>query len=157
MKRCSDSLRDGDSIPAQFALARVDFFHWVLVDLPPTVVSVAVGEYSDQLVPKGKPGPETRHGARHGIDDYTAWFAQDHDIAGEYLGYDGPCPPWNDALIHRDQFAVHALDVGRLPIEGRVTGAQALAAMQGHVLVRASVTGSDTLNPRLAGSVPPAA
>jgi Raf kinase inhibitor-like YbhB/YbcL family protein len=139
------------------SLARVDFFHWVLVDLPPTVVSIAAGEYSDQVVPKGKPGPETRHGARHGLNDYTAWFAQDHDMAGEYFGYDGPCPPWNDALIHRYQFAVHALDVERLPIEGRFTGAQARAAMQGHVLARATVTGSYTLNPRLVGPVPPAA
>jgi Raf kinase inhibitor-like YbhB/YbcL family protein len=139
------------------SLARVDFFHWVLVDLPPSVVSIAAGEFSDQVVPKGKPGPETRHGARHGLNDYTAWFAQDHDMAGEYFGYDGPCPPWNDALIHRYQFAVHALDVERLPLEGRFTGAQALAAMQGHVLARATVTGSYTLNPRLAGPVPPAA
>jgi Raf kinase inhibitor-like YbhB/YbcL family protein len=139
------------------SLARVDFFHWVLVDLPPSVVSIAAGEFSDQVVPKGKPGPETRHGARHGLNDYTAWFAQDHDMAGEYFGYDGPCPPWNDALIHRYQFAVHALDVERLPLEGRFTGAPALAAMQGHVLARATVTGSYTLNPRLAGPGPPAA
>lgn len=139
------------------SLARVDFFHWVLVDLPPTVVSIAAGEFSDEVVPKGKPGPETRHGSRHGLNDYTAWFAQAHDMAGEYFGDDGPCPPWNDALIHRYQFAVHALELERLPIEGHFTGAQALAAMQGHVLARATVTGSYTLNPRLAGSVPPAA
>ncbi|HMS80988.1 MAG TPA: YbhB/YbcL family Raf kinase inhibitor-like protein, partial [Burkholderiaceae bacterium] len=74
-----------------------------------------------------------------------------------YYGYDGPCPPWNDALIHRYQFALHALDVERLPLEGRFTGAQALAAMHGHVLARATVTCSYTLNPRLAGPVPPAA
>jgi Raf kinase inhibitor-like YbhB/YbcL family protein len=140
-------------VPA--SLARVDFFHWVLVDLPPAVVSIAAGEYADHVVPKGKSGPEAKHGARHGLNDYTAWFAQDHDMAGEYYGYDGPCPPWNDALIHRYQFAVHALDLERLPLEGRFTGAQALAAMQGHVLARATLIGRYTLNPRLAGSPAP--
>lgn len=134
------------------SLPRVDFHHWVLVDLPPSVVSIAAGEYSDSVVPKGKGGPETKHHARHGLNDYTAWFASDHDMAGDYFGYDGPCPPWNDALIHHYQFAVYALDVERLPIEGRFNGVQALAAMQGHVLGRATMSGSYTLNARLAGS-----
>jgi Raf kinase inhibitor-like YbhB/YbcL family protein len=134
------------------SLPRVDFHHWVLIDLPPSVVSIAAGEFSDSVVPKGKGGPETKYEARHGLNDYTAWFASDHDMAGDYFGYDGPCPPWNDALIHRYQIAVHALDIERLPIAGRFNGAQALAAMQGHVLGRATITGSYTLNPRLAGT-----
>jgi Raf kinase inhibitor-like YbhB/YbcL family protein len=136
-------------------LARVDFFHWVLVDLPPSLASIAAGEFSSQVVPKGKSGPQAPHGARHGLNDYTAWFASDHDMSGDYYGYDGPCPPWNDALIHRYQFALYALDVERLAVDGRFTGAQALAAMQGHVLARATVSGTCSLNPRLVG--PPAA
>ena len=140
-------------VPA--SLVRADFFHWVLLDLPPSLASIAAGEFSNQVVPKGKDGPETHHGARHGLNDYTAWFASDHDMAGDYYGYDGPCPPWNDALIHRYQFAVYALDIERLPVEGRFTGTQALAAMQGHVLARATVSGTYSLNPRLVG--PPAA
>lgn len=132
-------------------LARVDFFHWVLVDLPPSLASIAAGAFSSQVVPKGKSGPEAPHGARHGLNDYTAWFASDHDMAGDYYGYDGPCPPWNDALIHRYQFALYALGVERLPVDGRFTGAQALAAMQGHVLARSTVSGTYSLNPRLAG------
>lgn len=160
---CHDS--DAPSVPDDVnhpdrevpeSLARVDFHHWVLVDLPASLGSIAAGEYSDQVVPKGKSGPEARHGARHGLNDYTAWFAQDHDMAGDYYGYDGPCPPWNDARVHRYQFTVYALSVERLPIEGRFNGAQALAAMQGHVLARASISGSYTLNARLAGA-PPAA
>ena len=135
-------------VPA--SLARVDFHHWVLIDLPPGLGSIAAGEFSDEVVPKGKPGPETKQGARHGLNDYTAWFAQDHDMAGEYYGYDGPCPPWNDALIHRYQFTLHALDLDRLPIEGRFGAAQVLAAMQGHVLARAAISGRYSLNPRLA-------
>jgi Raf kinase inhibitor-like YbhB/YbcL family protein len=131
------------------ALPRVDFHHWVLIDLPASVVSIAAGEYSDGVTPKGKAGPETRNDARHGINDFTQWFASDHDMAGDYFGYDGPCPPWNDSIIHHYRFTVYALDVEALPVEGRFTGPQALAAMQGHVLAQASLTGTYTLNPRL--------
>ena len=52
-------------------------------------------------MPRGKPGPDAPHGARHGINDYTGWFASDADMAGDYYGYDGPCPPWNDEIPHR--------------------------------------------------------
>lgn len=138
------------------SLARVDFYHWVLVDLPVSLGAIAPGAFSDRVVPKGKPGPEAPYGARHGLNDYTGWFARDQDMAGDYFGYDGPCPPWNDALIHRYQFALYALDVERLPLDGRFGGAQALAAMHGHVLARATITGSYTLNPRLAGPSAPA-
>lgn len=133
------------------SLPRSDFFHWVLVDLPPSIASIAAGEFADGVMPKGRDGPEAHHGARQGLNDYTAWFAQDHDMAGDYYGYDGPCPPWNDALIHHYQFAVYALDVERLSVEGRFTGAQALAAMAGHVIARATLSATYTLNPRLAG------
>jgi Raf kinase inhibitor-like YbhB/YbcL family protein len=139
-------------VPA--SLPRVDFHHWVLVDLPPSVVSIAAGEFSDGVTPKGK-GPDTRYEARQGLNDYTQWFASDHDMAGDYYGYDGPCPPWNDSIVHRYRFTVCALDVAVLPLEARFTGVQARAAMQGHVLGEASITGTYTLNPRLAD--PPAA
>ena len=33
---------------------------------------------------------------------------------GDYYGYDGPCPPWNDELVHRYVFTLYALDVPRL-------------------------------------------
>jgi Raf kinase inhibitor-like YbhB/YbcL family protein len=130
-------------------LPRIDFFHWVLVDLPASLISVAAGEFSDGVVPKGRGGPETRYDARHGLNDYTQWFAGDPDMAGYYYGYDGPCPPWNDSIVHRYRFTVHALDVAILPVEGRFTGPQVRAAMQGHVLAQAAITGTYTLNPRL--------
>lgn len=46
-------------------------------------------------------------------------------------------------------FTVYALDVARLQVEGIFTGAQVRAAMQGHVLGKASLTGLYTLNKRL--------
>ena len=129
------------------SLARIDFFHWVLVDVPPATVGVAVGEFSSSVVPRGKPGPAAPHGARHGINDYTGWFASDADMAGDYYGYDGPCPPWNDEIAHRYVFTVYALDVARLPLEGRFDGHAVRKAIERHVIAQAAITGRYTLNP----------
>ena len=143
--RGDDVNQEGRHIPA--SLPRVDFFHWVLIDIPATVSSIAAGEFSSSVVAKGKPGPAAAHGARQGINDYTGWFAGDGDMAGDYYGYDGPCPPWNDEIAHRYVFTVYALDVARLPIEGRFTGVEVRAAMHGHVLAESAITGVYSLNP----------
>ena len=143
--RGDDVNQEGRVVPA--SLPRVDFHHWVLVDLPASITSIARGEYADGVVPHGKPGPAAKHGARHGINDYTGWFAGDPSMAGDWYGYDGPCPPWNDAIAHRYVFTVYALDVSRLGVEGRFGGADALRAMAGRVLAQASVTGRYALNP----------
>ena len=143
--RGDDVNQEGRVVPA--SLPRVDFHHWVLVDLPASITSIARGEYADGVVPHGKPGPAAKHGARHGINDYTGWFAGDPSMAGDWHGYDGPCPPWNDAIVHRYVFTVYALDVPRLGVEGRFGGADALRAMAGRVLAQASVTGRYALNP----------
>ncbi|WP_428421714.1 YbhB/YbcL family Raf kinase inhibitor-like protein [Methylibium sp.] len=137
-------------VPA--SLPRVDFFHWVLVDLPPALGAIAEGEFSRGFTPHGKPGPATLHGARHGLNDYTGWFAGNADMGGLYHGYDGPFPPFNDALVHRYVFTLHALDVERLAVEGSFTGAKARAAMRGHVLAEAAFSGSYSLNARLIAS-----
>ena len=144
-----DVNKEGREVPA--SLRRVDFFHWVLVDLPADTRSVAAGEFSDAVTPKGKSGPGTRHGARQGINDYTAWFAGDHDMEGDYYGYDGPCPPWNDSIVHHYVFTVYALDVAELPLTGRFGGEDARREIGRHSLASASITGTYTLNPKLAG------
>ncbi len=143
--RGDDVNQEGRVVPA--SLPRVDFFHWVLVDLPPSATSIARGEHAEGVVPHGKPGPAAKHGARHGVNDYTGWFAGDPAMAGDWYGYDGPCPPWNDAIVHRYVFTVYALDVARLGVEGRFGGADARRALAGHVLAQASVTGRYALNP----------
>jgi Raf kinase inhibitor-like YbhB/YbcL family protein len=143
-----DANQEGRIIPAD--LPRVDFFHWVLIDLPAHVASIDEGSFSDRIVPRGKHGPAAAQGARQGINNYTQWFAGDEAMRGDYFGYDGPCPPWNDAIVHRYVFTVYALDVERLPLEGRFDGPQALAAMQGHILAQASLMGRYALNPGVA-------
>ena len=98
------------------------------------------------VVPRGKREPFGPPGTKQGINDFTSWFAADKDMAGDYYGYDGPCPPWNDDLIHHYHFHVYALDVATLGVSGRFTAADVRAAMQGHVLGEAVVTGTYTLN-----------
>ena len=142
-----DVNQEGREIPA--ALARVDFFHWTLVDIAPTVSAIDAGAYSHAVTPRGKAGPAAAHGTRQGINDYTGWFAGDHDMEGDYFGYDGPCPPWNDSIIHHYVFTVYALDLARVPLEGKFGGADVRRAIDGHVLAQASITGTYTLNPRL--------
>ena len=145
-----DVNQEGREVPA--SLARTDFFHWLLVDIPAATRSIADGEYSHQVTPKGKGGPETKQGTRQGVNDFTQWFAADHDMRGDYYGYDGPCPPWNDAIVHHYVFTLYALDVPRCAVEGRFTGQDVRAAIAGHVLGEARLTGTYTLNPALAAT-----
>lgn len=140
-----DVNQEGRTVPA--SLPRVDFFHWVLVDLPAVMREIKEGEFSGEVVPRGKPGPQTLHGARHGVNNYTEWFAGDNDMRGDYYGYDGPCPPWNDEIRHRYVFTLYALDVPTLPLDGRFTGPQVREAIKEHILAEAALTGTYTLNP----------
>ncbi len=149
--RGDDVNQEGKTVPAD--LPRVDFFHWVMVDLPPSLDSIAAGQHSKEVTPRGKPGPAISGGlpGRHGLNDYTGWFAGDKDMSGDYFGYDGPCPPWNDSILHHYVFTLFALDVEGLQVEGRFTGQQVREAMKGHILAEAKIVGTYTLNPKLAG------
>jgi Raf kinase inhibitor-like YbhB/YbcL family protein len=142
-----DVNKEGRSVPA--SLPRVDFYHWVLVDLPAGTSAIAEAEFSAGISARGKPGPEAKYGARQGLNDYTAWFAGDKDMAGNYFGYDGPCPPWNDEILHHYVFSLYALDCARCPVSGTFKGGDVLQAIEGHVLAKASISGTYTLNPGL--------
>lgn len=144
-----DVNRDDREVPED--LPRIDFFHWVMVDLPASLTSIAEGEFSRGFTARGKNGPATLHGARHGLNDYTGWFAGDREMAGSYFGYDGPFPPYNDSLVHHYVFTLYALNVARAPVEGTFTGAQVRQAIYPHVLAEATYSGTYTLNRRLAG------
>ena len=138
-------------VPAD--LPRVDFFHWVLIDLPPLPGIVAEGEFSRGFSARGKPGPATLRGARHGLNDYTGWFAGNPEMAGEYFGYDGPFPPFNDSLVHHYVFTLYAVALSRLPVEGRFNGLDVRNVLAGHVLAEATFSGTYTLNRRLLAQV----
>ena len=181
MKLWSDSWVNGERIPVRFAagrptadgaaavsdnlnphlawsevpadLARVDFFHWVLVERPATLMQIDEGFFSRGFTAHGKPGPVVdeagTRSARHGLNDCTGWFADEPDRAGNYFGYDGPYPPFNDSLVHHDGFTVYALGVSRVPVEGHFSGAQVREAIYPHILAEATHSGTYTLNRRL--------
>jgi Raf kinase inhibitor-like YbhB/YbcL family protein len=125
------------------------FFHWVLLDVPANVREIPAGSYSEGITATGKPGPAGPNGTRQGLNDYTKWFAGDESMRGNYYGYDGPCPPWNDLRLHHYVFTLYALDVPRLEVHGDLTGANARLAIAGRVLAQASLTGTYTLNPHV--------
>jgi hypothetical protein len=128
---------------------RLEFFHWVLVDVPPAPGGFAEGQWSDGFTIGGKPGPDTPGPARQGLNDFTGWFEGDAQYRGRYHGYDGPFPPFNDALVHHYVFTLFAMDIDRLPVEGDFTGAQVREALAGHVLGAATLSGTYCLNARL--------
>lgn len=143
-----DVNQTGRQVPAD--LPRVDFFHWVLVDIPVAETEIEEGEFSNGVTPRGKAGGGAPLGTRQGINDFTGWFSADRDMNGDYFGYDGPCPPWNDTLIHHYVFTLYALDTPTAAVEGRFSGVDARRAIEKHVLAQAALTGTYTLNPALA-------
>lgn len=143
--RGDDVNQQGRTVPAD--LPRVDFAHWLMVDIPPACTQIAAGACSDGITPRGKRDPHGPPGSRQGRNDYTGWFASDPDMAGDYLGYDGPCPPWNDARLHHYHFRVYALDTARLDLAQDFGWPELQDALRGHVLDEAEIVGTYSLNP----------
>ena len=139
-----DVNQEGRTVPAD--LPRCDFYHWVMVDIPTACQGIDEAAASEGVTAKGKTQPGGPAGARHGINDYTNWFAGDDDMGGDYLGYDGPCPPWNDELLHHYHFKLFALDVERCDVGERFTGGDVMEAIAGHVIAECEVVGTYTLN-----------
>ena len=140
-----DVNQEGRSVPA--SLPRCNFYHWVMVDIPVTIQGIRAGTASEGITPGGKRQPAGPAGARQGLNDYTNWFAGDADMGGNYFGYDGPCPPWNDELMHHYHFVLYATDLQRCPVDDGFTGEDVMRAIEGHILATASITGLYSLNP----------
>lgn len=143
-----DVNQEGKTVSAD--LPRANFYHWAMVDIPANVFVLKEGECGNGVVTGGKTaeaaaklGPE---GARQGINSYTDWFAGDDDMEGDYYGYDGPFPPWNDEIIHHYHFRLLALDVASLSVEGRFNAEDVLAAAEGHILAESTFTGTYRTN-----------
>lgn len=143
--RGDDVNKAGRSVSAD--LRRVEFVHWLMADIPPECAELAAGACSDGVVAHGKHAPFGPSGSVQGMNDFTGFFAGDADMVGEYLGYDGPCPPWNDELVHHYHFRVAALDVPALGLARGFTLTQLREAMDGHVLAEAEWMGTYSINP----------
>lgn len=128
---------------------RADFVHWAMADIPAALREIAAGSCSEGFTVKGKTTPAGPAGSRQGLNDFTGWFAGNPDMAGQYLGYDGPYPPFNDERVHRYFFRLFALDVAQLELPTPFTAADVHRAMHGHVLAEAALHGTYTLNPAL--------
>ncbi|MEE4376961.1 MAG: YbhB/YbcL family Raf kinase inhibitor-like protein [Candidatus Competibacteraceae bacterium] len=130
-------------------IPRGKFYHWVLVDIDPLLGAIRAGEFSEGLSRHDKQGPAGRHNTRQGLNHYTEWFTDDPEMGGNYFGYDGPCPPWNDSLTHRYVFTLYALDIPNCPVNDEFRAPQVLEAIEGHVLATATLNGTYSMNPKL--------
>ena len=128
-----DANKPGVTIAKDFP--RQKFYHWVLVDIPAHINLIKEGEDSAQLIKGGKPVGQMKYGLS-GPNDYAKAFG------GSYGGYDGPCPPWNDARLHHYHFTVYALDVETLGLSGPPTGKVAEDAIAKHTLAKAEFVGT---------------
>ena len=131
--------KEGLTIPMEEP--RSDFYHWVLVDIPISLGALEEGVEGSGVPDGARPPKRTDHGLQ-GLSD----FSKSGPAVG---GYAGPCPPWNDARVHRYTFAMYALDVETLGLSGSFYGPDVKAAMEGHVLAEASFTGLYWINPAI--------
>lgn len=132
-------------VPAD--LPRVEFAHWLLIDIPAYTLEVEEGSCSEGIIQHGKRAPKGPARSRQGRNDYTSWFASDPVMAGEYYGYDGPCPPFNDSIIHHYHFRIYALSTANLKLPPDFDWRQLQQAMEGKILDHAEMVATYTINP----------
>ena len=82
-----------------------------------------------------------------GLNDFTKVTASNEAMKGQYYGYDGPCPPWNDEVVHHYHFTVYALGVSSLGLPADFDAAAAMDAMKGKILAQGELLGLYTQNP----------
>ena len=135
-------------------IKRHNFFHWILVDIPPNVTSIKEGADSNAWVARGNPATPSAAGVK-GLNDYTKVMAANDAMKGNYYGYDGPCPPWNDDVVHDYHFTVYALSVSSLNLPKDFDGPAAQDAMNGKILAQGELLGVYTQNPAKGAKVSP--
>lgn len=121
---------------------RQNFYHWVLYDIPAHIASIGEGRDSNGVLKGGKPIGNVKYGIT-GPNDYAKAYG------GSYGGYDGPCPPWNDARLHRYHFRVYALDVQTLGLSRPLDGKLVEQAMRDHIIAKGEIVGTYTQYPPL--------
>ncbi len=140
-----DVNKEGKTIPA--SLPRVNFYHWLLANIPVNINEIPEGAVSNKVVPHGKNEADSKYGTA-GINNYTDWFAGDENMEGDYFGYDGPCPPWNDEIIHHYHFILYALN-SHLVLPRRFDAQMLLKEMEGKIIEKTEWVGTYTLNSNL--------
>lgn len=121
-----DANKEGKIIAEDFP--RQNFYHWVLVDIPTNITEIPEG--------KGK-------GFTSGIatiNDFAS-FMKDKP-AQTFLGYDGPCPPFNDARLHHYHFTIYALDVATLGLKENTNGKDVIKDIEKHTIAKGELVGT---------------
>lgn len=97
------------------------WWHWIVYNIPATITSLPQGA--------GKFGErKLKNGAIQNMTDF-----------GD-VGYGGPCPPQGDSP-HHYFLTVHALDVDKLDIPEKASGAMAGFYINQHTIAEAGMTG----------------
>src|SRR5262245_58323964 len=94
------------------------FWHWVIMNIPPSVTEIPTGATRTAKLPKGAIESRTDFGT---------------------TGYGGPCPPQGDKP-HRYIFTVHALKVDKLDLDAQAPAAQVGFMVHGNTLGSATFT-----------------
>lgn len=107
------------------------FVHWVIYNIPSTVVSLPEGLPPEATLPDG---------TLQGTNDFALYVGEGETFPSgapiNLIGYDGPCPP----ARHRYVFTLYALDT-LLDLSAGATMAEVVQAMEGHVLNQAELVG----------------
>lgn len=122
------------------------FPHWLIADIPPSIGQIAAGVEGRGIVKGNLPLVRTALGKR-GQSGYAGFMASNPDLAGDWGGYGGPCPPLNDLRRHDYRVRVFAVDVPSLPLPDRFTWADLETALKGHVLAEGEAKASYSLHP----------
>jgi Raf kinase inhibitor-like YbhB/YbcL family protein len=97
------------------------FWHWILLNLRADTTELATDVGSGT-------GPDLPDRALHVINDFGT------------VGYGGPCPPPGHGP-HRYEFAVHAVSVEALPVDGTTPQAVTRFQLHAHTIATATIMG----------------
>lgn len=131
----TDAGKEGKTIPAD--MKRQNFYHWLAFNIPTHTSRLSAGKGTGKDKSPLSAGKEW-------VNDYAA-FHKDTP-ATIFTGYDGPCPPWNDARLHHYHIQLHALDVEVLTPATNATPKEVAALIERHSIAQSKVTGTYTLN-----------
>lgn len=132
----TDAGKEGKVIAAN--AKRQDFYHWGVVDIAADVTTIN-GGLAKLPLSAGRALPNDLGAAGY---------------VPEPTEYGGPCPPWNDARVHNYQFIILALDEATPVVGAKETAKEVFNRLitGPHVLGKATVNGTYTLNQKLRGA-----
>lgn len=132
-----DANKDGKTIAEDFP--RKNFYHWVVINIPANVSSFSEGEGKEVIMNSfpNKPPFSYKNGGIPLINDFSGG-----KNAPEFAGYDGPCPPWNDARLHHYRFTVYALSQEKLEIDKNATLANIVSTIQHKSIGKGEIVGT---------------